>query len=264
MNKHCKLILVNLFISILLSCTPKSISIENMIKIMHAGGTTTNETYLNAMEPFEYFYNKGFRYFEYDLKLSNDGRLIGTHSWDYLEVESDDISYDEFKGLKLSNGMTPINEEWIIDTLSEYNDVKFVIDSKMDITEKDAEVLIRLDIVCKENNIDVQNRILPEIFSVEMWDLLKDVTSYNQCIFSHYKVNYSVKQILEYFSSSRFIAIGMDFNTSSYFKKAIPKFHKNEKKVFFFTPETYEEVEECASLGADGIYIDNEIILKQN
>ena len=37
-------------------------------------------------EMFEYYYNMGYRYFEYDLRLSSDGRIIATHAWEHIAV----------------------------------------------------------------------------------------------------------------------------------------------------------------------------------
>lgn len=44
------------------------------------------------------------------------------------------ITYEEFKALRLDNGFTTVNEEWMLETIKSYPDVRFVIDAKMDTT----------------------------------------------------------------------------------------------------------------------------------
>ena len=86
----------------------------------------------------------GYRNFEYDLRLSTDGRLIGTHSFEHINNDKYEYSYEEFKSLRLENGFTPVNEEWLMDTIINFNDITIVVDAKMDSTDMDAAVLERL------------------------------------------------------------------------------------------------------------------------
>lgn len=146
-------------------------------------------TYLNAQETFEYYYNMGYRYFEYDLRLSSDGRIIATHAWEHIAVSNaNDITYEEFKEIRLDNGFTPVNEEWLVETIINYPDVRVVIDAKMDSIEGDSAVLARLEALELIYNIDISQNIIPEIFSKEMCDIVKEQTSFERYLFSLYEV----------------------------------------------------------------------------
>lgn len=116
------------------------------------------------------------------MQLSSDGRLIGTHLWDYLEWHKS-ITYQEFIELKLSNGFTPVNEEWLMQTIISHTDIKVVVDAKMPTTEEDAKVLQRLEVLENIYNYDISSNIIPEIFSKEMWDITKETTSFDQYFF---------------------------------------------------------------------------------
>ena len=71
---------------------------DELTVILHAGGGYGELTYLNAQETFEYYYNMGYRYFEYDLRLSSDGGIIATHAWEHIAVAvSNDITYEEIR-----------------------------------------------------------------------------------------------------------------------------------------------------------------------
>ena len=43
---------------------------DELIVFLHAGGSDNGMTHLNAHETFLEYYSQGYRYFEYDLKLS--------------------------------------------------------------------------------------------------------------------------------------------------------------------------------------------------
>lgn len=194
-----KILVLPLMLSLLCSCNNESFSYENLDIILHAGGGINNMSYMNAQEPFLYYYNLGYRYFEYDLKLSTDGKIIGTHAFEHLDVNKYDFTYEEFKELRLTNGYTPVNEEWLIQTIKDYNDITIVVDAKMDDTIEDAKVLQRLEKLESIYKIDISKNILPEIFSIEMWDIVKNTTTFDRYFYSQYKSYYSFETIIENF-----------------------------------------------------------------
>lgn len=241
------------------SCT-NSRRIQNdptdMIVILHAGGSADGLTHLNAQETFEYYYSLGYRYFEYDLRLSSDGRIIGTHAWEHLSVtDTDTITYQEFKELRLINGFTPVNEEWLIETISAYPDVNFIVDAKMDTTEGDSAVLIRLEELEALYGIDISSNIIPEIFSIEMWEICRDNTSFDRYLFSHYKVYYTVDTMLKHFSDNRIWGLSLPTYTDDDIRSQLYRV-KTTKKIFIFTPQSKADIEDALSMGADGVYLD--------
>ncbi len=231
--------------------------IDEFIIILHAGGCYGELTHLNAQETFEYYYNLGYRYFEYDLLLSSDGKLIATHAWEHLDVtNTEDITYNEFKLLRLTNGFTPANEEWLIETIIKYPDVKFIIDAKMDSTEGDAAVLARIETLESIYNIDISKNIIPEVFSIEMWEIVKKQTTFDKYLFSHYKVYYTVDTMLENFSDERIWGFALPTYTDNDIRSRLNEV-KETKKIFIFTPLTKEQVTDAKEIGADGVYLNN-------
>lgn len=234
--------------------------INSLDYILHAGGGIDGLTYLNAQETFKYYYDLGYRYFEYDLRLSTDNRLIGTHAFEHLNVNTTLFTYEEFKSLRLDNGYTPVNEEWLIDTLIKYNDVTFVIDAKMDSDELDAKVLERIEELGSIYNVDLSKNILPEVFSLEMWNIVKKTTTFDRYFFSQYKVYYSIDFVLENFNDDRIYGVAYSSTCDNYIRRNIYRLKEKGKKIYFFTPTSYEEVMDMISLGADGVYIDDESV----
>ncbi len=247
-----------------LSISSESCEIEDLTVILHAGGGADGLDYLNAQETFELYYSLGYRYFEYDLKLSTDGRLISSHSGEYLDCATpEQLTYEEFKALKLLNGYTPVNEEWLMQTIMEHPDVKIVVDAKMPDVAGDIAVLNRIETLKSIYNYDLSANIIPEIFSKEMWECVSKTTTFEQYFFSHYKVYYSVGMILDYFDDERIFGVAIPMWSDEDFLSQIYRLKEAGKKIFVFTPLTTQDVATAISFGADGIYVNTPDILSK-
>ncbi len=230
--------------------------------ILHAGGMLDGMRLLNCQEAFYHYYEQGYRTFEYDLKLSSDGRLIATHSWEYLARGYDGITYADFLALSLEGGYTPVNEDWLVEMLAAYPDVTVIVDAKMDTAEGDAAVIRRLYDLQAERGIDLTSRIVPEIFSVEMWEMLSDEVSFSRCLFSRYKEYYSIGTVVESFPPDRFIGIALPYSyLDGYYKDNIAYFQECGYRIFMFGVETDEDVLGAAAIGADTVYVDSPALL---
>ena len=267
MQKHIRLLFISIaFILSILSasaCSNANHTTDDKkeqsspIVILHAGGGSDGLNYLNAQETFEGYYQQGYRYFEYDLKLSTDGKLIASHAGEYLEYANpEELTYAEFTALKLFNGYTPANEEWLVQTMISHPDVKIVVDAKMPNIEGDVAVLQRIETLESIYKHDFSANIIPEVFSKEMWDALSETTTFDRYLFSHYKVYYSIDSMLEYFSDERIWGIALPMWSDNYIRTNIYRLKEAGKQIMIFTPSTKEEAAEAFSLGADGIYAD--------
>ncbi len=210
------------------------------------------------------YYEMGYRLFEYDLKLSSDGKLIATHSWEHLSGGYDGISYQDFISLKLDGGYTPANEDWLIEILTEYPDVTLIIDAKMETTLLDAEVIKRLNELQEIYQIDLSDRIIAEIFSVEMWDAIKNEVNFNQYLFSRYKEYYSIDVVVDSFPTDKFIGIAMTYtDLDGYYKRNIPYLQSLGYNIFLFGIYSQEDVLGALEIGADTVYIDRPSMIPQ-
>lgn len=229
-----------------------------LIAILHAGGELDGKSLLNCQEAFYAYYEKGYRFFEYDLKLSADGKLIGTHSWEYLADGYDGMDYQEFLSLRLDGGYTPVNEDWLLDTLKTYPDVTVIVDAKMPTTLQDAEVIKRLHDLQAIHGVDLTTRIIPEVFSVEMWDAIKEETSFSQHLFSRYKEYYSIGTIEQSFPTDKFVGVALPYDyLDGYYKENIPYLRGLGYSIFMFGINGAEDVGGAIDLGADAVYVDS-------
>lgn len=223
---------------------------------------------MNAQETFMYNYDLGYRYFEYDLKLSSDGRLIGTHAGENIDTSNfsnfSSFTYEEFKKIRLVNGYTPVNEEWLMDIIMTYPDIKIVVDAKGDTIEEDLLIVQRFEELEKIYNTDISSNIIPEVFSVEMWDTLKETTTYDKYLFSHYKVYYTVDTMLEYFLDDRIWGIALPTWSDEDIRSGISKLKQAGKEIFVFTAYTDDDILDIIEMGGDGFYIDDPTLITEN
>lgn len=235
--------------------------VSDLTIILHAGGGVDGLSYMNAQETFLYYYNMGYRYFEYDLKLSCDGRLIGTHAGENIDTSGissfSSLTYEEFKQIRLSNGYTPVNEEWLMNIIMAYPDVRIVVDAKGDTIEEDSLIVQRFEVLENIYNFDLSPNIIPEVFSIEMWDMLKNTTTYDKYFFSHYKVYYTVNTMLEYFSDSRIWGIALPTWSDADIRSGIYKLKEAGKKIFVFTAYSEDDILDIIDMDGDGLYIDD-------
>lgn len=242
--------------------TPKIADVNDLTVILHAGGGLGGMRLLNCQEAFEVYYEMGYRYFEYDFKLSSEGKLIGTHSWEHLDGGYDGMPYEEFTALRLEGGYTPVNEDWLVEMLRAYPDVTVIADAKEATTLQDAEVIKRLYALGEMHGIDLSDRIIPEIFSVEMWEAVRETTSFSAHLFSRYKEYYSIETVTASFPTDKFIGIALSYDyLDGYYKRNLPYLQECGYRIFMFDITETEDVLGALALGADTVYVDDTNIL---
>lgn len=91
--------------------------------IAHAmgGNPDTKKTYENSLEAFEYYYAKGQKFFEIDLLLTSDSKVVAAHKYETK------MTYAEFMATK-REGFTPIDLTMFVDLIMEHPDTWFDID----------------------------------------------------------------------------------------------------------------------------------------
>jgi glycerophosphoryl diester phosphodiesterase len=108
--------------------------------LAHAlGGLEDKYVYSNSKEAFYSNYQLGQRFFEVDLTLSSDSKVVCTHGWkkkDYtftgIQYSKDKpmLSYDDFMGSKVQSKYTTIDVSTIAEFIKNYPDSYFVFDLK--------------------------------------------------------------------------------------------------------------------------------------
>ena len=204
--KKSALISITLYvIAVLSAILPKNkyinpgVNEKTNFVVAHAGGAMENggktKKYLNSVEGFVANYKDGTRMFEYDFVFSKEGKLVGTHKFEYLSGYSleNRIPYDQYMKTKIDGKFTGITEEKLFDLIRSYPDAQFIIDTK----EKDPFLVYsRIIDLAKEKNIDISSSIIPFVFSEKMLDLLNEKYDFKEMMYSNYKNHKTTKELL--------------------------------------------------------------------
>ncbi|MDD6157346.1 MAG: glycerophosphodiester phosphodiesterase family protein [Lachnospiraceae bacterium] len=268
--------------------------------IAHAGGGYRDaeggyfSNYTNSYEAMVQNYNLGCRVFEFDFALTTDGRLAAVHDWKYHgNMDGDPVSSEEWDAMDAvakpatPGAYTTIFVEDILDQMLVNEDMYMVTDVKFeDLTEE--EVRLQFDIICQaavSRDASLLNRIVPQIYSEEMYDWLMDIYPFPSVIFTCYKTDAKAGEIIDFCASKDNIHVittqyealptsgdvttsgdgtalgeGTDMVDESGLRFSsldIANLHSKGLLIYNYTVSSFTKMYDCMSRGVDGIYSNN-------
>lgn len=236
--------------------------------VAHAGGTyrgvSHNTFYTNSLEALQQNYSLGHRVFEFDFFLTSDNQLAVVHDWDqfgYMNGQA--LSAEEWK--KFSTFGSPITESRfttmligdLLDQMMINKDLFLVTDTKT--TSVSEEMALQFRIIYKEaqkRDPELINRIIPQIYSEEMYDAVKAIYDFPSIIYTLYATQPAPEDVLSFIKprpdihvvtapASSFLYTTPDF---------IQELHEMDRKLYVHTIHTYDELTKYAGTGIDGFY----------
>lgn len=153
--------------------------------IAHAMGGMGGKTYLNCYECFHYHYTRGMKYFEIDFRFSTDNKLIGTHMFEYMDGN---MTYQEYKDFRIEVGRDLYRGFVVadmIELLTNYNDIYFVIDTKEDAKASVIEAIVNEFKTTKKERY--LKRIVPYVYKISQYAEFEALYSFDEYIFTAYQ-----------------------------------------------------------------------------
>lgn len=240
---------------------------EFMPLIAHAGGTIyyndITMRYTNSKEAMVQSYDLGFRVFEFDFALTSDGKLAAVHDWD---------SYGNCNGVPMSEAewlndyehpkgyFTTMMIGDILDAMLVNRDMFLVTDTKS-YELSDEETRLQFEIIYEEamkRDPELLERIIPQIYSESMYNLISEVYQYKSVIFTLYASRLSADEIVEFVSKHDEIkVVTMGYETAYFTETNLPaRLEETCKLVYVHTVSNLRIVMENIQLGARGFYTD--------
>lgn len=151
--------------------------------IAHGCGAIEGNTYTNSKEAFLQSIERGYKFIEVDLSITNDSEVVAVHDWQFFnsitgyENLGDSIpSLSDFRQRIIYKKYTPITIAEIVEILQNYPTVQLVTDkiSDFDIIDK-----------CLSS---IKERVFVECFTIEDYIKLKE-EGYN-AMYSYYAENF--------------------------------------------------------------------------
>lgn len=236
--------------------------------ITHAGGAVREKGelwyYTNSKDALIQNYSLGCRLFEFDMYPTNDDNLAIVHDWtQFGRLDGTYLSAEEWLNFKTgtSNVSDGKYETMLIGTLMDemqINQDLFVItDTKS--TEFSQEVIRRqFEIIYREaaaRDLKLLNRVIPQIYNKEMYDIVQSVYKFPNLIFTCYATEEPGEEIVEFcIAHEEFKAVTAPFSEERLTQTDIARLHQHELKLYFHTIYSYAELAEAFKNGADGVH----------
>lgn len=161
--------------------------------IAHALGGIDGKYYLNSIDSFYSNYEKGYRIFEMDLRLTTDNVLIGKHKWgtdltDPLTKKGSAVSYSTFKKYKFYGRYTPTSFLDMLNLMKKYPDFYLMTDSKNpDIKTVKRQFSILVQTAKKSENEKYLDRLIIQIYNEKMFYAIKSIYPFKHFVYTTYQ-----------------------------------------------------------------------------
>ncbi|MDR1144405.1 MAG: hypothetical protein LBK77_09360, partial [Spirochaetaceae bacterium] len=235
--------------------------------VAHAGGALFDEAgnmtaYTNAREAVELNYAKGHRVFEIDFELTSDSRLAAVHDWasgmaiTKSQMPEEGPTLAEWKSKKINGKWTPMDIDDVIGFMGTHPDMFLVTDTKED---------RRIDIILAEFgeikraagkvNIEILNRVVPQIYNPEMLQLVQSVWDWPSIIYTLYQSPQTPEEVIDFIRAHDEIhglTMWPDVATDEF----IAELKKLDRVIYCHTINNFGEAFALCSRGVHGLYTD--------
>ncbi|AEI41706.1 hypothetical protein KNP414_03148 [Paenibacillus mucilaginosus KNP414] len=230
--------------------------------IAHAMGGINGHHNTNSYEAWQVNYNKGFRFFEADLILTSDDNLVARHDWapylyEKLEqpIPQESIpSHQTFMSMKIHDQYSPLDFRCIAQIMKHYPDMYLDIDTKeLDpVAIKKQYSMIKQ--IAEEVEPEILDRIIPEIYTPYMYDMVMDIIPFQHVIYSIYMINDDDDTIIRFMNQHQIRVLATD--PARLTGDFLNKLKENNITVYAFTVNSQSDFASLKAAGVHGVYTD--------
>ena len=213
-------------------------------------------THTNAKEALHSSYEAGCRLFEVDLIPTSDNHQVAVHNWkkEYGTV----LSYQELREQGTPWGLTPLSVEELMQEMMMSPDLFLVLDMKGNSTpEKKLRSYRSLyDAAFQYAGASILDRIYPQIYEEEDYELVKSIYPWKGLIYSLYREpDKPLEDILRFLDGKDDI-LSITIPRARCKAEFIAGLHSSGRTVLTYTINDTEELYTWLNLGLDGFYTD--------
>lgn len=219
--------------------------------IAHAGGAVNGIRLTNSLQALDSSYSKGFRYFELDMNWTRDHVPVLVHDWGNVNwllgikySTEPQTSHDFMQGKAIRNLQfmdLDSLEEWC----SQHKDATVISDIK-------SENVGLLGII-KEKYPHIYSGIIPQIYSFDQYDPVKDL-GYQNILLSVCKLDAPGKDILDFCSSHSLFGASLYDDGINY--DLLHELNDMGIRTFIHPVNEYNQYIKLRESGAYGVFTD--------
>ena len=228
---------------------------DDITLIWHACGGIDDQAYTNSYEALNNSILSGCGAVEIDFRFTSDGVLICAHDWSDIGLKSKPTA-KKFKKHKINDIYTTMTAEKALKRLVSTK-VFLIVDTK----EKDiAGVYKEIDRILSsiEGGEKYKNRIVPQLYSQEDYETLKDIYGYKNWVLTLYKLklkkNKEYKELAEFCKRKGILTVTIPKEDIT--EERIACFTENNIRTAAHTVNGEEEWNKIAEMGVEMFYTD--------
>lgn len=146
--------------------------------VAHGLGEIDGNFYTNSHDAFLLNYEKGYRTFEVDLVVLQDGSAFCAHDgseWMYgLDKPFTQTTAAEISGTRCLGKYSPLTGSDLLDVIDEYADTRFLLDTKRTSNNSNRAILEALVSEARERCPSALGRMIPHTFGpADLWEAAK-------------------------------------------------------------------------------------------
>ena len=225
--------------------------------VAHAGGCIGKSLNPpNCREAVISSYNCGHRVFELDLNFTTDGKLAIVHDWHgYKGMKSS----DEWKKTKIWDVFTSMMLEDMLDIMLVNKDMFLVTDTKsFEYTQDQIKEQFKIIVEAakkKDSSLGLLNRIIPQIYSQPMYDIVMKQYQFKSVIYTLYVSPDNDKQVLDFVKKRDNIQV-ITMSPPRNREKFVKDIMNLGKYVYLHTINDLQEILDYKQSGIWGFYTD--------
>ena len=225
--------------------------------VAHAGGTFGTDRRVrdtNSREAVIWSYNHGHRVFEIDFRLTTDNRLAAVHNW---VGHGGQMSSEEWLQVRIWRVFTSMMLECVLDIMLVNRDMFLVTDTKsFEYTEE--QTILQFQIIVdtakrKDPTLHLLNRIIPQIYNQEMYDIIMNIYPFPSIIYTLYQSPDSDAEIVAFVRRHSNIRV-VTMNPWRATPEFIRALRRINRQVYVFTINDIDEMRELRRRGVRGFY----------
>ena len=240
--------------------------------LAHALGGVDQIPYTNSDEALEDSYRNGIKFFETDVRLTKDKKLVLVHGFTketcrtLLGISTDKLvsphlKYKEFMNQKVAAKYTVMSFRNLYDFMENHKDMYVMIDIGKKSYEDTKEIYSQILVDCDYNENVLQHLIVGGQ-SMEMIKAVKDVYDFkliNMYCGAEENRDEQLRDLdnfIEFCKNENVLSISI--KDTNYTKDIADKFHKNNLKVYVFTVNESDDIDKYKDadiLGTDFLHL---------
>ena len=230
--------------------------------IAHAMGGINGKTYTNSYEAMTNSYKNGFKVFEVDLISDDFGDLMACHGFSEnslkelglpLKYATKTPTASEFKKQKICGRYRTMTIDDILYYMKSHKDMYLVIDikSKTESNMRDSYSTI----IKKATNAGVIDRIIPQIYNYESFNLIDNMYNFKSIILTCYSMkNINISEITNFCKNNEIGVLTVD--GKKYSSNLLSECKKKGIKMYMNTYNDQSTVNRYTGYGVSGFYTD--------